>query len=747
MDTVIRHFTGRFFRNIYDNGDYKICAFEVDKNTYPEIIPSKYGNITLKGSMPDLDWGIEYDIYANEVNDRYGTSYVVMSIFEKRPHIGDDAVSFLTKVCTINQASKLLSAYPNIIDRISEDSKFEIDYSKVKGIGEAKYRKIRNFISDNVIIIDLIAEFCGMISFNIMQKLFDKYGSATKVRNLIRTDPYECMCSLSGVGFKTADETILQMQAQGYDFGYDIKTSSQRCIAFINYRISEEENNGDTVIDILSLKREVDSTIPECSDRFFESVKSDRFKLIKEYQGLSNKATYDAEDYVAEKLISLLKANYEPFQYDIESYRELDGFSLTDEQLKILDLVSNNGVSLLIGQAGVGKTASVKALLNLLDDLEVSYLLMAPTGKAAKVMSFSTNKQAYTIHRALGWTPFGWTYNENYPLNVDVIIVDETSMIDIRLFKTVLQAIDESQNRVLFIGDSGQLPSVSCGNVLYDMLNSNIIPTHELTKVFRYAEGGLMAVATDVRNCKQYLPNELSSPITPFGNNNDYIFVTSSNEQTPVNTMAIYKQLLEHHSPEEVQIITGYRKGNHGSIELNKLAQPIANKDLEHKPSLTVGKKTFYLDDIVLQTKNNYRSKQYDGFSDDEKSLDNVLIPNGETGKIIKILEDESLVINFGEYTVKYTKGDLSSIELGYAITTHKSQGSSIPYVVLATPASQMYMLNSNLLYVGMTRASKKCFHISEKRVVNIALQRKEDMKRKTMLQYLLKAHWSENTN
>ena len=734
MNDDIIYFQGYLQRVIYSNEDYKICAFTIDDNLYPIIEKNKYGNVSVAGDMPNILDDIKYNIHAIKENNKYGTTYKVVSISPDKPIGYKQTYIFLSEILTENQAKELYAKYPNIIDDIIKDSSYTPDLKCVKGVGFKTFEKIRDKILENYIFIDLINEYQGLIKLSTLKKMYEKYSSVETLRSQIKNDPYTCMCSLSGVGFKTADKIITNMQNNGYDFGYDIIKSKQRCVSYILYRLNEEECSGHTYISLTSIKNEVYENVYECKDYLVEALKEDCFYLNKELLCVSKKSTYETEKYIADTIKDMLNTTVEPYKYNLDDYKEFDNYALSDEQLKILEIVSNNNISVLSGYSGVGKTTSTNALLQMLDDNNVSYLLLAPTGKAAKVMNYSTKRIAKTIHRGLGYIPPKWSFNEENKLPYDVVVIDETSMVDIFLFRNVLKAIDISRTRLLLIGDPAQLPSVSCGNVLHDLISSNVIPHVSLTKVFRYSDGGLMKVATDVRNCEEYL-HDISNKLTHFGTNKDYSFIQSSNEQTTNDVISIYKQLLSRYKVEDIQVLTAYRIGKSGTIELNHQLQKVANKELDSKPCIKVGETTYYKDDIVIQKVNNYHALIYTEELMEE--VEETLIANGDSGKIIDIFNDR-IVVDFDGTRVLYERSDMNDVDLGYAISIHKSQGSTIPVVLLSTPSSQYHMLSSNLIYVGLTRMKEKCFHVGDKDIINKVIHKKENFSRNTYLLYLL---------
>ena len=290
------------------------------------------------------------------------------------------------------------------------------------------------------------------------------------------------------------------------------------------------------------------------------------------------------------------------------------------------------------------------------------------------------------------------------------------------------------------IGDNAQLPSVSCGNLLHDFMQSKMIPTVTLTKVFRYGEGGLMKVATDVRQCKQYL-NNINQQCTYFGDNKDYAFINVGSSTIVKNLIALYQKLLSSgkYNVDDIQVLTSYKKGDYGQIVINNQLQKIANRNYGSQDFMKVGDITYYKDDIIIQNTNNYHARIFyeDDFIPDDMPKE-TFIANGETGKIKKI-DQNKVIIEFDNVLVEYDRSAMQMCGLGYCITIHKSQGSSIKVVLLITPAAHTYMLNSNLIYVGLTRMKERCFHFGDTTSVNRAIKKRANLSRNTFMQKMLR--------
>ena len=590
-----------------------------------------------------------------------------------------------------------------------------------------------------------------MLTLSMVKKLHEKYSSVQMIKQKMREDPYKCLCGLARVGFKTADSILLELERESInnikngktpiiEFSCDLKTSKQRCLSCVLYLLEENENDGHTVMNIVDLRNQCMKLTPACSDLFVDCIKHESIIYDKDTMCVSLKSTYETESAIAETIIDGLKNNIS-WDYDIEKYRIINNdCELSDEQIKILEYICKYNICILNGSGGTGKTFSTQAIIHMLKDNNKSYELFSPTGKAAKVLSENTNEHASTIHRGLGYMPpNNWGYNEEAKMTCDVLIIDEFSMVDLNLFKHVVDAVDFKHTKLLMIGDNAQLPSVSCGNLLHDFMQSKLIPTVTLTKVFRYGEGGLMKIATDVRQCKTYL-EDVKQQCTYFGENKDYAFINVGSSVLVKNVIALYKKLLStNYTVDDIQVLTSYKKGDFGQVEINNQLQKIANKNYGSQSYMKIGDVVYYKDDIIIQNVNNYHAMIY--YEDDFVSEDapkETFIANGETGKIREITQNK-VVIEFDDVLVEYDRSAMQMCGLGYCITIHKSQGSSIKVVILLTPSAHTYMLNSNLIYVGLTRMKERCFHFGDVTTVNRAIKKKANLARNTSMQKLLK--------
>lgn len=747
MDDKRYKFKGTIVRCTYDTPNYKIYAVDVDKKEYPNIKRNKYDNVSILGDLSELTLGVEYEITAEEQVNKYGTSYKTINIKRDLPTTVEETYAFLSEILTENQARVLVQHYPSIIQMVKNNDLKDIDLSKLKGIGEKTFEKIKAKIIENYCLMDLVIEFKNILSMSTIKRIYEKYSSIDKLKEKLKLNPYTTLTRVSRIGFKTADSIILQLQKENViDFGYDVKTSPDRCLACILYLLEENENEGHTLMNLADLRQQCLKTVPACAEHFVNVIKDENIYYNKETMNISLRQTYDVEKYIADTILNNINSANNVWDYDIKEYKNVGEFELSDEQISILDVVCKNNISILNGFAGSGKTASTQGLIRMLKDNQKSFLLLSPTGRAAKVLAENTNERASTIHRGLGYVPPNkWAYDSTNKLDYDIVVVDEFSMVDIWLFKKLLDAIDFKHTKLLMIGDNAQLPSVSCGNLLHDFMETNIIPTVTLNKIFRYSNGGLMRVATDTRCCMPYLSNDMKSKATVFGN--DYMFIDLSSEMIPKNVVALYKKLLDNgNSIEDIQVLTAKNVGDCGSIVLNNMIQRVANTNFGSEVNMKIGETTYYEGDLVLQTVNNYNAEivedkkndfDYFSFYDDDDEPQTAFVANGETG-IIKEIYNSYVIIDFNGINVKYYRNDMNEVKLGYAISIHKSQGGGFKVVILCTPQSHIFMLNSNLLYVGLTRMKQKLYHLGTLQSVNQAVKKKANLTRHTFMQALL---------
>lgn len=739
-----KKFTGRPGNKIFDNNkNYRMYGFDIDKEKFPDIKLTKYGNATICGDIAELEPLFDYEVEAEErYSDRYGYSYYVKSIKPCKDISEANTVGFLCQILTFNQAEALVKVYPDIIDRVVNNK--EVDLSQVKGIKDASFEKIKEKIIRNYKLFDYINLFGSAISLTKIQEVYEKYTSIEKIEELLYKDPYEFLTNLGRVGFKRADVILDKLVSEGkLSFDFDIKSSKQRCSSAMMYVIKENENEGHTKMQLRSCYDKVKEISSECLKHFKECCfDEDKFYFDQDNLIIARRRMYDNEKYISDTIKEVLtNKKLKCKEFDIEPYRHTGDFDLSDEQMNFLKMALNESICILTAPGGTGKSAVTGVLVKMLEEHGYHCLLMTPTGRSAKVLEQYANHKAQTIHRALGYNPsLGWNDDE---IPEDVVIVDEVSMCSIHLMKHILKCINFDRTKLILIGDNEQLPPVDAGNLLHDFIHSKVIPTATLTKVFRYGSNGLLTVATDIREGRNFLTDDT---IVSIGENKDYVFKRCVDEKIVNDALLIYKKLLTDgyngkvYKPHEIAILSAYNKGEYGSIEINKKIQKLLHNETEEY--VEYGDNIYYLDDIIMQIKNDYKCLLYKG-DDRTTEEDGVeLITNGETGIIKKLNNYKEMGVEFdsvNDKLIKRTRGNVNEMQLGYSYSVHKSQGGSIPAVILLTPKSHTHFLTSNLIYVGITRTTDVCFHLGLQSTVEKAMKRKENFNRLTFTQDFLK--------
>lgn len=479
-------FNCKIVKCMYNSEDYKIYATDVDKKEFPNIKHNKYDNVTIYGNVHNLVVSQSYEITAVEQLDKYGFGYDIVNVRMDKPKNEEEVYMFLREILTENQAGVLWQHYPDIIDIVLRGEADTVNLDKLKGIGEKTFETIKTKIVENYCIYDLVIEFGGILTMSMLKKLYDEFKSIPKMKQELRKQPYKSLTKISGVGFIKADSILLELQRLGkINFPFELKSSAQRCAACMEYYLEENQKEGNTKMDLRDLRKQVVRLVPACSSHYVECLKDPDIYYNKDTFEVSLKATHDTETAIA---AILFVANLKPkiWDFDWKSYQTSGEYHLTDEQTSALECICNNNIMILNGFAGSGKSATSAMIIKMLEDNNISYTLMAPTGRAAKVLSDYTGKPAATIHRGLGYMPKNrWGYDSECKLPFDVVLVDEFSMTDIFLFLHLCDAIDFSRTKLIVVGDSAQLPSVGPGNLLYDVINSFVIPTVTLNQIIR----------------------------------------------------------------------------------------------------------------------------------------------------------------------------------------------------------------------------------------------------------------------
>lgn len=704
-------------------------GFETLNNPYEE----KRNGITIAGELPELQNSLEYKISAMPKSSKYGITYHVNHIVVDMK--GDTRSTFyksyLESLVAINIANNILEAYPEFVNMIIAGKDSEIDLSKIKGVKQTRFDAIKKKILDNIGVMDVIEEYGEYeLSFTMASAMLEKCnGSIDLLKQRMATNPYDMLTDIRGVGFKRADSIIIKVRP-------DLVDSKYRLFSCAEFLLEENEQNGSTWIPFAELYTSLKSSVPEAMKNITQVLENEsKFYFDKESKRIARAHTKAKELYIAKRIMEIISFKNEDKynwlerigeQIGFEEFRNIDGkFNLSDEQMKTIPMVVKNNVSVLTGSAGMGKSSGAKGLLNFMDKYALSYILTAPTGAASEVLSNYSGRKSSTIHRAIYGGNGGSIFQ-------DLLIVDEASMINVNLMFDLMKEVSYG-TKVLFICDPEQLPAIGAGKVIHDMIESGVIPVNRLTKVYRFDDGGLAQVATKVRLGKVFLPSELDGKSVTFGKDSDYSFVLEDRESMLDSIVKLYVALLSKgYNSKDIGILSAMNVKELGTIEINKRIQNIINKG---KVGIKHGYKEFRVGDKVIQTTNRYDVPS----SIESGGLCHIF--NGNQGIVTEIdFEQKTMVVDFGNNKkVEYDTFMLEDLQLAYAVSVHKFQGSGCRVAIVVTPSHHTYMLNKNLLYTALTRSTEKTIHFADKiSTINYALKKSENYTRNTFLKEFL---------
>ncbi len=596
---------------------------------------------------------------------------------------------------------------------------------EVPGIGRGKYETIRASWEEHRKLksVMMFLQSHG-IGPGTAMKIFNTYGDASV--KVLKDNPYILASEVYGIGFRIADRIAMSLGME--------KDSPMRIEAGLKYTLETASNDGHVYLPRLELIEKA-SEILECDIGQAEqslSILLDRDSaIIEEDHRIYSSRFHYAECKIAERLTWIIRSDKSSFglSYKEEDIRNIEkqlGFPLTEKQRSVIDVLANNNVVILTGGPGTGKTFSTRAVINLFHQNGFSILLAAPTGRAAKRMTEATGWPSRTIHRLLEYQPVDKNFfrNKDHPLECDLLVLDETSMIDVLLMYHVINACREGM-KILFVGDIDQLPSVGPGNVLGDLISSGCISTVRLDVVFRQeAQSSII--------CNAHLINQGKMPVMAKDRRGNFFF---SNKENPQEALESIVRICTERIPKQfqldpqtdIQVITPMYRGPIGVDNLNKVLRDRINPGVDVK----CGSKMFRVGDRVMQIKNNYDKEVF----------------NGDVGFIRNIyLEGGQLSIEFSDHRVKYQFAELDQLVLAYAITVHKSQGSEYKAVVMPVSTQHYIMLQRNLLYTGITRAEKLVVLVGTKKAIAIAVKNNKIEERYTSLAERIEAEMNKKS-
>lgn len=724
-----------------DFGVYKFST--IDEQPFTQAIRDFEGNVKYSGDMAGitgkLEYGANYKVLARvEMNKKYNKmQYTPLEISVVKPTTIEESRIFI-KACGLSdkQADNLLSAYPDAIDKIINED--EIDLTKVKGIKEVTFGKLKKQVRQTFTSLELVTFLTPLgVSLSSVLRIFENEGnpSPSVIKKKLKENPYR-LTKIKGFGFKKADEIALKMNSE-------FRSSRFRTEAFIKYYLREQANsNGHTWVSSEQFLSACRDNIPECKEFIFEILKEDNEWLyadrVKKRIGLIYYKRL--EEKIAEEILRIrdAKPNVAIDGSNIESriseIEKNQGWEFTDEQKEAIYKALSSQIVAIIGKGGSGKSSVTTAITSLHEHTNIAQVALA--GKAALRIQEINGFPASTIHRLLGFEMGEFIYNKYNPLDKQYIVIDEASMIGAELFYDLLQAVPTGA-RVVIMGDTGQLDSIGVGSVFKDMLSSKVVPIVKLTKIHRQAQkSAIITESIKVSEGKNIIPSGFVGSKT-LGELQDLVLDISNDKDDTVDmVMKRFKEELKQESIDEIQVIVPMKeRGSACTYRLNNKIQEIVNPHSDSKRYVTMkaNTKVSYVireGDKVANTVNNYQSTDLSG----------KICPvfNGNLGTVVNIMAKEMIIDFVGIGEVVIPRDKWKALELGYAITVHRSQGSQWKKVIVGIDSSSYVMLSKELLYTSMTRASKKCYICGEANAIKQACATSKLLKKNTYLEELL---------
>lgn len=671
--------------------------------------------VTVIGSLPSVSAGEWLTAEGYWVHDReHGLQMRAEKLQSVPPTTREGIEKYLgsgmVKGIGPKYAQKLVEHFGESIFNIIEN--FSARLQEVEGIGPGRRRKIKEAWAEQKVIREIMVFLHSQgVSTARAVRIYKTYGENAIER--VRQNPYMLARDIPGIGFKTADQI-----AQNAGIPRD---SIMRASAGLEYVLSEATGDGHCALPREKLLEEAKNVLDLPAERIAQALARllQKRELVQETMQdeelifLPQLRNAEAGIAMALAEIRAQPPNYPPI--DIEKAlawaASKTGKELGESQRAAVFQALTHRVLVITGGPGVGKTTLVNTILAIVRAKKVRCLLCAPTGRAAKRLGESTGSEAFTIHRLLEVQPGrGFTRDASRPLDCDLLVVDEISMVDVPLMNALLRAHPPGAS-LLLVGDVDQLPSVGPGSVLRDVIDSGVLPVARLTEVFRQAAGSRIITNAHLIN-RGLLPE--------FENEGDFFFIE---RDTPENILTTLVEVVKSRIPKkfgldpvrDVQVLSPMHRGSLGVREMNVLLQQELNPRKPEAPVVERYGWQFHVRDKVIQTENNYDKEVF----------------NGDIGLITSIdPEEKELRISFDGREVVYDYGELDQVSLAYAITVHKAQGSEFPAVVIPLATQQFMLLQRNLIYTAITRGKKLVVLVGQRRALQMAIRNNETARR-----------------
>lgn len=749
-----------------DSGEFGIFVGNVTK-----LLEGEYKNeeIVLKGTCCKIEYGTTYRVFCklSESHPTYGDSYEIAYI-SKCIDISskDKQREFLRNVLNENLVDKLFDTYEDVIKLLEEKDVQSL--IKIKGIGNQVALRLIDEYEESKDYSSIYIELGTLgLTHTFIKKLVEFYHSPDTVIDVVKTNPYD-LVRVEGIGFKKADEVACKVGIGQYDI--------RRIKGYMLHYLNEQGDTGKSYLFYQELMRSLYDTLGFVPEEIVMStarnmIDNEDVVVLDNGNKIALKKYYKLETNIMNELIRLqigrievvetvkqnlyedefeeseLHKDYIPRPFNISNWEtiiknveEIQGFEFTEEQRDAIKLSLDNNVMALTGLAGAGKTSTANGICSLYDNYSI--IACALSGKASVRITEATGLPASTIHRALGYKNGGFQFNKFDKLAVDIVLIDEATMINGSLFLSLLEAIP-SGAKVIIMGDVQQLTPIGNCQVFADILDSNVLPVVKLTKPHRQAlMSGIIPTSIKIASQEQIFTNSFEGSEI-IGQLQDMELDITSNKDILSDKIIRHfqKEMEKFNDIMEVQVCVPMRlKGDLSCYNINTKIQNIYNpkftegKEIEiflEKKSEDIKKYFIRKGDKVLNTKNNYKCINTDG--------ETTPVFNGNIGIVKEIDEDGYCIINFvGIGEVLFSKADVKNLELAYACTVHKMQGSGFASTIVGMDTGSFIMNNCELLYTAITRAKKYCILVGNNNAISKAIQNKEVKTKQTFLREML---------
>lgn len=715
-------------------GKVATIIFKNPTNSWTVILLKRgKGYITAVGETQDLEVGDELELDGEETTHKiYGEQFKFTTYKKVLPKTESALIEYIAD--NVKGVGKKTASL--IIGLFGEDAVDVIRYTpsklnEIKGLNEAKIYELNRFFNEEWEKWNIIEYLSGFnISVVTANKIYQTLGTDTIT--IVKQNPYSLMSFVKKLDFKTVDEI-------GKNLGINLD-SEERVDTGIIYAINKITEFGHTCVEKENLVKYA-SNILEVGTKDIENgitrlVLNDKLYIQKmnDKDFVFRRSFYLAEDNIAKNIVIRTKENVKTKNYDklIEKVSKKNNIVLSDEQKEAISTSLNNNITIITGGPGTGKTTIIKCIIDILEDIKKEYVLCAPTGRATKRIKETTGKEAKTLHRLLEITKVDDNDIDMFyelpvtPIDTDVVIVDEASMIDCMLMNNLFKALNSS-TKVIMVGDVNQLPSVGPGSVLKDIINSNATNVVYLKQIYR--QSAMSDIIVNAHRVNEGIYPEFKTKDTDL-----FYIKTDSIESTLAEISSLVSYRIESFAKldilKDLQVLTPMKKTQLGTIELNTLLQNVLNPKSSSKKEKEFNNRIFREGDKVMQIVNNYDKK----FSINGEHFDGIY--NGDIGYIKEVdnLNQRLIVLFDEEKEVIYEFDELDQLEHAYAVTIHKSQGSEFDYVILPLYTGYQKLFTRNLLYTAMTRAKKMLVIVGSTNIINFMVDNVESKNRMTGL-------------